>query len=139
MAKPIFNPQTKTRYLAILPSEFEIEPFQVSSIVLPSLSIKETYDFFGFNTVRRGELEYSDCELDIISGEKNNPTKKLMESMNKRGSYDFRVELLDPLGMVITDYKINGFIKSIQFDELKYGDDGLFKTKVTFGINNIHL
>ncbi len=134
MLTPTFNPQTKTRYLVILPSEFNIEPFQISKIKLPTISSDRNW-FLGMNM----NLRYSDCEMEIINGASNDSTKKLMELMSKMGSYEFRVELLDPLGMVTSDYKLNGYIKSIQFDELEYGDDGLFKTKLIFGINHYKL
>ncbi len=129
MLVPIFNPQIKTRYLVNLPSELNIEPFQISSIILPSMYNKEL--FLGLINV----LEHSDCEMEIIWGVEN-PIKKLIELYHINSSYDIRVELLDPLGMVTSEMLINGFLKSIKFDELKYGNDDLFKTKISFGVNS---
>lgn len=123
------NPQTKTLYLVHLPNEFEIQPFQITKIKLPTVKIKK----FHFIPWLKNE-KFSNFEIELFSLIDDNFSKKLFELIGKK-SFDIKVELLDPSGIIIQNFFLNGTLKSFTFDELEYGNDNFLKTKLIFKTN----
>lgn len=117
-------PQMVTRYLVVLPSEFNIDPFQVSKVNLPSITVEKS--FFGSPI-----WVYSDLELDVMV-ENTDLLKKLMDKHNK---FDLKIELLDPIGMVSSEYIMRGFLKAIDLGDLEYGNEDIYKLKLTFAVD----
>lgn len=118
------NPLMTTRYLVVLPTEFNIEPFQVSKVQLPSITTRKSF----FSSVIWG---YSDLELELMV-ENTDLIKKLTGRNDK---FDLRVELLDPIGMVSGQYIITGFIKTISLGSLEYGSEDIYKLKISFSVD----
>lgn len=125
------NPLLKTRYLVVLPEELNIEPFQISKIKLPILELNTRNKLIPWAV-----YSHSDYELEILNTLENSPSKKLLDFMKSGKKIEVRVEILDGIGLVITEYKIIGVINSINFNEFEYGSNETFKTNVKISVNS---
>lgn len=71
--KPI-NPQTKTLYLVYLPNEFEIQPFQITKMKLPTVKVKK----FHFIPWLKNE-NFSNFEIELFSLIDDNLSKNYLK------------------------------------------------------------
>lgn len=127
--KPI-NPLLKTRYLVILPEIFNIEPFQVTKIKLPKMEHSNIFGNLPWKVAK-----YSDFEIEVLNTLESSPSKILHDNMINGSYFDIRVEILDNIGIVVTEYLIRGIIKSIELNEFEYGSQETFKINLILSVN----
>lgn len=140
----IFEPMRKNRFLAVFPEDFGIHPILVRSIILPETKIVETYESSYFSRIRTtGRVEISDCVMKLIPPCGEGLLKKLVDYQTlqsvelRKRNFDFNVQMLDPTGMVIEEYKMLGSVlKEIRVETLDYADDQPVIYEISIGVSH---
>ena len=124
-----YEPMRQNRYLVYFPEEYEIQPWMVKSTSRP--------------TVRRtnvGLMEWDDIEFkfyDPIGPSTQQLLYNLVRGDNGfHNRIEIKIQMIDPVGMVVSEWIVYGFIKEINFGELNYMSDEMTETTLVFGIDN---
>lgn len=139
------EPMRKNRFLVVFPEDFGIHPILVRSIILPETKIVEIYESSYFSRIRTtGRVEVSDCVLKIMSPCGEGLLKKLVDYQTlqsvelRKRNFDFSVQMLDPIGMVVDEYKMMGSVlKEIKVEKLDYADDQPVLYEITIGVSHL--
>lgn len=128
-----FEPILKNRFLVIFPEELGIEPYLISEIKLPSVSIKVN---------RWGSVNYntSDLEFKMIDSV-NNPKLPLIHSIfRKYTKFDMVVEQLDAKNISCKRFELKDCcISRIDCETMGYSnpDNEMYNYRVTITPNDI--
>jgi hypothetical protein len=110
-----FEPVLKNRFLVIFPEELNIEPYRVTDIKLPSMSVSKKW----------GKIEYhtSDLELKMIDSV-NKPKLPLIHSIFREYSkFDMVIEQLDAKNISYRRFELkNCCITRIDCETMGYGN-----------------
>jgi len=125
-----FKPRTlnflkKNRFIVNFPESFNIPQYQLRSVKIPQIQLTNGW-----------KINYSNCEIIYGLTVNDDLVKTLMEVMEKMDSFDFNIELLDSVGVVVEKYSMVGLINRIEIDELDNGADGNISVKISLSINN---
>lgn len=131
------EPMRKNRFLVVFPDELGIHPIFVRSITLPKvevISIAEQSYFGRFRLAER--IDVSDCLLKLIPSCGKDLLKKLLDIQMQSKIFDFRVQMLDPTGMVVDEYIMMGSVlKEIRVETLDYKNDEPLNYDVRFAVS----
>jgi len=110
-----FEPILKHRFLVIFPEELKIEPYLVTDIKLPIMSVTKKWGRIEFHT--------SDLELKMVDSVKN-PKLPLIHSMFKEyGKFDMVVEQLDAKNISCKRFVLKSCcITRIDCETMSYGN-----------------
>jgi hypothetical protein len=123
----------KNRFLLMLPKEFNIEPFFVSSVSGPNI-IYDNVRILGIKTCLK-KYYVEDVHISFNVPVSNQIMKKLYDTTVKNKKFCFSVEIIDPTGVVYENWDFNGCsIKEIHFDDLSYDNDGIMKTNLRISV-----
>jgi hypothetical protein len=125
LSPPDSEPMRKNRFLVVFPDVLEIQPIFVRSITLPKVEVISVAEpvFFGKINFRE-RIEVTDCLLKLIPTCDKDLLKNLLDIQKQSKNFDFRVQMLDPTGMVVEEYKmISSVLKEISVETLDYKND----------------
>lgn len=130
MMKGDFKPRTlnflkKNRFIMVFPESFNIPIYQLRNVKLPMLQMEGDF-----------RLTHSDCVVSFGITENDDLVKTFLSIMEKGETFEFSVELLDSVGVVVEIYLMVGFINRIELTELDNNDDGNLELKISLSINN---
>ena len=110
-----FEPVLKNRFLVIFPEELNIEPYLVTDIKLPSVSVSKKWGRVEFHT--------SDLELKMVDSVKN-PKLPLIHSIFKDyNKFDMAVEQLDAKNISCKRFDLKSCcITRIDCETMGYGN-----------------
>lgn len=124
-----YEPMRQNRYLVRFPEEFGISEYFVKSTSRP--------------TIRRtnvGMLEWDDIEFKFHDPITPSVQQILFNFINGDNGFhnrlEIKIQMLDPTGVVVSEWVVYGFIKEIDFGELSYDSDELSQCRMVFGIDN---
>lgn len=140
LVPPNFQPVLRNRFLVKFPESLGIKPFMVTDVILPIVSIQKARQpgLSGlFSTTPN--VKISDLEVTIMESV-TEPKVKQLHSILKDGiRFNMSVETLDPLGVVITEMRLNDcLITQIDLGMLGYKmEDNLHKLNITIKPNSL--
>lgn len=122
---PDLEPMRKNRFLVVFPDELGIHPIFVRSITLPKVEVISVAEPAYFGRFRVSErIEVTDCLLKLMPSCGKDLLKNLLDIQKRSKNFDFRVQMLDPTGMVVEEYKmISSVLKEISVETLDYKND----------------
>lgn len=124
-----YEPMRVNRFFVIFPESFNISPYFIRSTRRPSLS---------FN--RNGNAHsWDDIEFNLIDAIEPSSSRRIFELINSDEIYSpivVKLQMLDPVGTVVSDWSIWGRITSVDFGNLDYSNDDLAEIKMTMSISN---
>lgn len=124
-----FEFKSNQRFILRFPEEFGLNEFMVKSTSRPKMSMMEN----GY-PIRR--LEWEDIEIifhDLITPSTSQRMIEIIE--NQRHNFTYSLQMLGPVGDVVEQWDIIGFISSIDFGVLDYSSNNLAEIKMTFKPN----
>ena len=125
----------KNRFLLILPKELGIEPFFISSITGPKIKF-DNVKVLGIKThLKKYEIE--DIVLKFKSPLQNQINKKLWDMGVNQKYFDFKIEILEPNGVVYENWIMTGcLIKSVDFGKLDYTDSSFSECELVISLSH---
>lgn len=128
--KDDFKPRTleflkKNRFIMVFPESFNIPIYQLRNVKLPILQIKGDF-----------RVSYTDCEVNFGITVNDDLVKTFLSIVEKGETFEFRVELLDAVGVVVEHYVMEGFINRMELGELNNNDADYLEVKISLSINN---
>lgn len=124
-----YEPMRVNRFLVIFPESFNISPYFIRSTSRPSLS---------FN--RNGNVQsWDDIEFNLIDAIEPSSSRRIFELINSEELYNpivVKLQMLDPVGTVVSDWSLWGRITSVDFGRLDYSNGDLAEIKMTMAISN---
>lgn len=108
------------------------------------MNVVETHESSYFSRIRTtGRVEVSDCIMKIMPPCGEGLLKKLVDYQTlqsvelRHRNFDFSVQMLDPTGIVVDEYKMLGsMLKEIRVEKLDYADDQPVLYEITIGVNH---
>lgn len=122
-----FEPMRENRYLVTFPDEFQINNTFVKSTSRPSIRVhNETaiWNDIEFKFYDPISPSIQESLFDLIIGNNINSNE-----------YEIKLQMLDPVGNIVSEWIIYGFIKEINFGELDYRSDNETELKMKIGVN----
>lgn len=120
-----YEPKRPNRFLIIFPEEFEIPQYLVKSTIRPSV------------TVNNGFMQWEDIEITFIDPVSPSTAQILhelflrVESLFFNRPFQYRLQMLGPVGDVVEEWTILGSMTQIDFGNLNYDSDELMEIKLT--------
>ena len=127
-----YEPMRQNRYLVQFPEEYQIQPWMVKSTSRP--------------TVRRtnvGLMEWDDIEFKFYDPIGPSIQRSLNDLLH--GEYginnriDVKIQMLGPVGDVVSEWIVNGLISEINFGNLSYDSNEMTEVTFTMSVNNAML
>ena len=125
----VLEPKITNRYIIRFPDNFDINIYMCKSISRPSFHINQ------------GSILYNDIVLNLYDPINPSTSQKIFSIVNDNTitNFDFIIEILDPVGVTIEKWTINGFIRSVDFGKLDYSLKDLLNITMTIGVNTVTL
>jgi hypothetical protein len=120
-----YEPKRPNRFMLLFPDEFEIPHQVVKTTVRPSV------------TFNNGRVEWEDIEIIFRDPIGPSMAERMHELFLRVGSsytnreFEYRIQLLGPVGDLVEEWVIRGFVSRIDFGELDYSSDELMDIKLT--------
>lgn len=125
---PPFEPMRRNRFLVTFPESFNISPYFVHQVNRPSMRMN-------FN----GLHEWDDIEITLHDPIAPSLSQNIFELMNSDVIHQpmtFLIQMLDPVGTVVSEWSIWGRVSEINYGMLDYSDDSLSEIKMTISVSN---
>jgi hypothetical protein len=122
-----YEPMRQNRFLIVFPENTNIPSHLVRSGCRPSCS------------VNNGIMRWDDMEItfyDPIAPSTQQIFVDMIRNNTIHNIMDVKINMLDPTGVVVSEWAINGFISSINFGELDYSSDLSCEVSITLTINH---
>lgn len=122
-----YEPMRENRFIIRFPEPLNIPEYMVKSTTRPSANFvngRVTWDDMVFKFYDPIHPSTSQPLFEAIRGQFYN------ERMN------IKIELLDPVGTVISQWDIYGMVSSVEFGNLDYGSDDLLEPTMTIKVDN---
>ena len=126
-----FEPMRTNRFLVTFPESFNISPYFVRMVSRPTMIVSQ-----------HGLHEWEDIDItlyDPISPSMSQNIFQLMSSDLITQPMTFLIQMLDPTGVVVSEWLIWGRVSSIDYGMLDYSDDSLTEIKMTISVSNATL
>jgi hypothetical protein len=126
-----YEPMRTNRFIVIFPETFNISPYFVRMVNRPSMRIQQ-----------HGQHEWEDIEItlyDPISPSMSQNIFQLMNSDLITQPMTFLIQMLDPTGVIVSEWSIWGRVSSIDYGMLDYNDDSTTEIKLTISVSNVIL
>jgi len=133
----MIEPVLSNRFLVKFPDEFDIKPFYIVSVNLPSIVLKRT-TIFGQTIFLKKEIGEVTFELM----DNSSVIDKIMKNINTNPNIglDYELEILDPTGVVIERWKFKkSLIKIVDFSGLSYDNDQFMRIVMTIQPSDVIL
>ena len=120
-----YEPKRLNRFLLKFPDDFEIPEYFVSTTFRHSA------------TLNNGIVEWSDIEITLRNPIGPSMAERMNELFLRVGSpytnreFEYRIQLLGPVGDLVEEWVIRGFVTQIDFGQLDYSSDELMDIKLT--------
>lgn len=149
-----YEPKTQNRWVVTFPTEFGINSYMLSSTQRPNITISHdgniSYDVM--TIVLRDPIGPSTTQAiwDVLIGitdmtfeagtNREEIEKSVKTSLSKfKDGFEYVLELLDPIGITIEKWLINGKIINVNFGPLDYESNKTVKCTMTVKPNKIQL
>jgi len=126
MVTELIEPKINNRYVVNLPDYLNIKNFLIQNVTLP------TWEHQKWGTL-------SLTLLDIIPDSTTQKIYNLIESEKINNPFDFTIDILDPTGIIIEQWNINGLIFKINFGSRSYSNDDLTNINLDININKLSI
>lgn len=120
-----YEPKRLNRFLLKFPDDFNIPDYFVSTTVRPSA------------TLNNGIVEWANIEITLRDPIGPSMAERMHELFLRVGSsytnreFEYRIQLLGPVGDLVEEWVIRGFVTQIDFGQLDYSSDELMDIKLT--------
>jgi hypothetical protein len=129
--RPVFNlqpfePMRENRYLVTFPVEFQINNTFVKSTSRPSIQ------------VHNERVIWNDIEFKFYNPISPSIQQSLFNFLNNNinfNEHEIKLQMLDPVGEIVSEWIVYGFIKEINFGELDYSSDNPTELTMKIGVN----
>jgi hypothetical protein len=124
-----YEPKRPNRFLLLFPDDFDIPPHVVSTTVRPSA------------TFVNGRVEWQEIEIVLKDPIGPSMAERINELFLRIGShyanrdFTYRIQMLDPTGVVIEEWLITGLITRIDFGVLDYSSEELMEITLSIKPN----
>lgn len=136
------EPKRKNRFLITFPKNvlhgLQIESWMVAKTQRPSIKVADK-KFLGIKFGVKAEWEKISFEfIDPIGP---SLTERLIDMVNNiKQPFDYTLEMLDPTGVTVERWKIEGCkIEAVSFGALDYADDGIARCYMLVKPTNVQL
>ncbi len=126
-----FEPMVRNRFLVSFPDEIGIGEYMVQSVDRPRAHL------------RNGLVEWENIRIDFVDPIVPSVSQALsvfFQGENLMNNVlEFKIQMLDPVGTVVSEWIINGFIGTIDFGHLSYYDENACTVSVEIIVHNVTL
>ena len=123
-----YEPMVRNPFLVSFPEELGIPDHLLKSTSRPTIRSNN----FGL-------MEWDDIEFKFYDPIASSVQQTFFNLINNNELIHYRIEIkikmLDPTGVVISEWEVNGFIKEINFADLSYDTDEITDCTLIFGVN----
>lgn len=110
-----FEPVLKNRFLVIFPEELNIEPYLITEIKLPSISVSKSWGSIKYET--------TDLELKMVDSVKNPKLPLIHSIFREYKKFDMAVEQLDAKNIAIKRFELKSCcVSRIDCETMSYGN-----------------
>jgi hypothetical protein len=127
---PAFEPMRQNRFLVTFPEIFNISPYLVKMTSRPSA------------TFNNGLVTWDDIQFTLYDPISPSTSQRIYELIDEQIFYNplvIKLQMLDPLGTVVSDWSIWGTINSVDFGDLDYSSDELADVTLNMSVSNVVL
>lgn len=125
---PPFEPMRQNRFLITFPENFGIPPsYLVRSASRLSCSINN------------GVMRWDDMEIkfaDPINPSIQHIFFDMIRDHTIVNVMDIKIQMLDPVGSIVSEWVVNGFISEVNFGEVDYSNDSITEVGITIVVNH---
>lgn len=125
-----YEPMRQNRFVVTFPESLNIPSYFIRNTSRPSLS---------FNNQNGLRHEWDDIEFVLFDAIGDSSSQRIFELINSpqiENPMVVKLEMLDPTGVVVSDWSIWGRISSIDFGSVDYTSDDLMEIKITMSVSN---
>lgn len=125
---PPFEPMRQNRFLITFPENLGLPPsYLVRSASRPSCSINN------------GVIRWHDMEIKFV--DPINPSVQqifvdMIRNHDITNVMDIKIQMLDPVGSIVSEWVVNGFISEVNFGEVDYCSDSITEVGITIVVNH---
>ena len=127
---PAFEPMRQNRFLVIFPEVFNISPYLVRMASRPTAT-------FNDGLVRWDDIQFT--LHDPISPSMSQTIYELIGTEILYSPMVIKLQMLGPVGDIISDWSIWGAISSADFGDLDYSSDELADVTLNMSVSNVIL
>jgi hypothetical protein len=127
---PAFEPMRQNRFLIIFPEIFNISPYLVRMASRPTAT-------FNDGLVRWDDMQFT--LHDPISPSMSQTIYELIGTEILYSPMVIKLQMLGPVGDIISDWSIWGAINSADFGDLDYSSDELADVTLNMSVSNVIL
>ena len=123
-----FEPMRVNRFLVTFPGSFNISPYFVRMTNRPSVRLTPN-----------GFREWDDIVVSLYDPIQPSVSQNIFQLINSdliTHPLTFLMQMLDPTGVVVSEWSIWGRVASIDYGELDYSDGSLSEIKLTISVND---
>lgn len=123
-----YEPMRVNRFLVTFPESFNILPYFVRMVNRPSMRIEQ----YGLH-------EWDDINITLYDPISPSMSQNVFELINSdliTQPMTFLIQMLDPTGIVVSEWSIWGRVSSIDYGMLDYSDDSITEIKMTISVSN---
>jgi hypothetical protein len=127
---PAFEPMRQNRFLVNFPEIFNISPYLVRMTSRPAA------------TFNNGLVTWDDIQFTLYDPISPSTSQRIYELIGGQIFYNplvIKLEMLDPVGIVVSDWSIWGVINSVNFGDLDYSSDELADVTLNMSVSNVIL
>ena len=127
---PAFEPMRQNRFLVIFPEVFNISPYLVRMASRPSA------------TFNNGLVTWDDINFTLYDPISQSTSGRIYELMGAQLLYNplvIKLQMLGPVGDIISDWSIWGRFNSVDFGDLDYSSDELANVTLNMSVSNVIL
>lgn len=133
------EPLRQNRFLLHFPEYFNIPNTLVKSVNRPRCTF-EPSNINGFNIMNPRWDDIKVTFFDTVNPSIQRALYDIIDNQNINNSQMiFKLESLDPLGTVVNEWEINGFISEMNFGDLDYSSDLMTEVSLTITVNSCFL
>lgn len=122
-----FEPMRENRYLVTFPDEFQINNTFVKSTSRPSIQVHDGIGIWD-------DIEFKLYDPICPSIQQSLFGLIISNDINSN-EHEIKLQMLDPVGNIVSEWIVYGFIKEINFGELDYRSDNETELKMKIGVN----
>jgi hypothetical protein len=127
---PVFEPMRQNRFLVIFPEVFNISPYLVRMTSRPSA------------TFNNGLVTWDDINFTLYDPISQSTSGRIYELIGAQLLYNplvIKLQMLGPVGDIISDWSIWGRFNSVDFGDLDYSSDELANVTLNMSVSNVIL
>ena len=128
---PSFEPMIQNRFLVIFPEYLNIPSYLVKKTARPSATFNDRFEF-----------RWDDINFTLYDPITQSTSRRIYELIGAQLLYNplvIKLQMLSPVGDIVSDWSIWGIFNSVDFGDLDYSSNEMADITLNMSVSNVIL